>query len=216
MSEIELLSLKLKEVGVVVSEECLGQLLWFRDELLCWNRKINLTAIVDPCEAREKHLVDSLSLLPYLKPHGSVLDMGSGGGFPGIPLKIAQKSMAVWSVDAVGKKIAFQKHVGRILKLKGFTPIHARIEELPKKPELPSFETIVARAFAPLEDIVSLAEPLLAPGGHVVAMKGAEGLEEASAASQIMKEAGFVCKRSVQLKLPQSKAQRVLLFIGRD
>lgn len=216
MSEREQLSEMLQGVGVEISEDSLDQLLWFRDELLRWNRKINLTAISDPGEALEKHLVDSLSLLPYLRPDGNLLDMGSGGGFPCIPLKIVQKSILVWSVDAVAKKIAFQKHVGRALKLEGFTPFHARLEDLPKNPELPPFDMIVARAFAPLEDIISLAEPLLAPGGQVIAMKGADGLEEATAASQMMEEAGFACKNSVQLQLPQSKAKRVLLFIGRS
>lgn len=215
MSEREQLSEMLRGFGVNVSEDSLGQLLWFRDELLRWNQKINLTAIVEPGEAMEKHLVDSLSLLPYLRLDGNLLDMGSGGGFPCIPLKIAQNSISVWSVDAVAKKIAFQKHVGRALKLEGFTPFHARLEDLPKNPKLPSFDMVVARAFAPLENIISLAEPLLAPDGQVIAMKGADGLEEASSASQVMKEAGFVCKRAVQLELPQSKAKRVLLFIAR-
>jgi len=214
MSEREQLSELLRKINVTVAEEDLGKLLWFRDELLRWNRKINLTAITDPYEALEKHLVYSLLLLPYLRPDCHLLDMGSGGGFPCIPLKIAQKSLWVWSVDAVAKKIAFQKHVGRKLKLEGFTPFHARLEDLPKQPGLPPFDLIVARAFASLEEIVLLAKPLLAPGGQVIAMKGADGLEEATAAAQVMQEAGFTCKRTIPLQLPQSRAERVLLFIG--
>lgn len=215
MSEREWLSGLLRQIDVNVPEESLDQLLWFRDELLRWNHKINLTAITDPGEALEKHLVDSLTLLPHLKRNSRLLDMGSGGGFPGLPLKIARKDLLVWSVDAVAKKIAFQKHAGRCLKLQGFAALHSRLEDLPGNPSLPPFDLVVARAFAPLEEILRLAEPLLAPGGEVIAMKGAEGLEELSAADRLLSEVGFSYQRIVQLQLPESRAQRVLLIFAR-
>lgn len=216
MSEREHLTQMLQQVEVAVSDKDLDQLIWFRDELLRWNRKINLTAITDPGEALEKHLVDSLSLLPHLRTNCRLLDMGSGGGFPCIPLKIVQKDLLVWSVDAVAKKIAFQKHVGRRLRLQGFTPLHARLEDLPNHSGLPPFDLIVARAFAPLEDILRLAEPLLAPEGEVIAMKGAEGLEEMKNSIQWLQAAGFECKKIVQFQLPESRAQRVLMLIARS
>jgi len=216
MTDNELLQEMLLKIEVDLPDTALVQLLWFRDELLRWNKSINLTAITDPLSALEKHLVDSLTLLPYLGQPGALLDMGSGGGFPSIPLKIARPDVSIWSVDAVAKKIAFQKHVVRAMKLSNFTALHARLEALPHTSTLPQFDLIVTRAFSSLQDILSLADPLLDLNGQVVAMKGAEGLAELSDSAKMIKEAGFKCQRTVQMQLPQSKAQRYLLFFAKS
>lgn len=206
----------LQQIGVDLPAKALADLLWFRDELLRWNKKINLTAITDPVAALEKHLVDSLTLIPYIRSEGSLLDMGSGGGFPSIPLKIARPSYEIWSVDAVAKKISFQKHVSRSLKFRNFTPLHARLENLPAKEDLPPFDMVTTRAFAPLKDILSLAEPVLAKNGIVAAMKGADGLEELAENKKFLEESGFCCQRTVELELPLSKACRTLLFFEKE
>ncbi len=216
MTDNKLLQEMLLKIEVDLPDTALVQLLWFRDELLRWNKSINLTAITDPLSTLEKHLVDSLTLLPYLGQPGALLDMGSGGGFPSIPLKIARPDLTIWSVDAVAKKIAFQKHVVRTMKLSTFTALHARLEALPHTGTLPSFDLIVTRAFSSLQDILSLADPLLDLNGQVVAMKGAEGLAELSDSAKIIKEAGFKCQRIVQMQLPKSKAQRYLLFFSKS
>ena len=215
MTDREMLEEMLQKVEVRLAATALDELLWFRDELLRWNKKINLTAITDPFSTLEKHLVDSLALLPYLSQKGTLLDMGSGGGFPSIPLKIARPALAIWSVDAVAKKISFQKHVVRTLKLPNFTALHARLEDLPQHSTLPSFDWIVSRAFSSLQDMLSLAEPLLALNGQVIAMKGAGGLDELADSEKIIKEAGFECLKTEQMQLPQSKARRSLLFFSK-
>ena len=215
MAELERLRKMLNQIEVEMPEETLEALLWFRDELLRWNKRINLTAITDPSETLEKHLVDSLTLLPYLPHQGHLLDMGSGGGFPGIPLKIARPALSIWSVDAVAKKIAFQKHVARSLKMVGFTALHERLEDLPDIELMPRFDVVLARAFASLAEIVHLAKPLLTPRGEIVAMKGAEGLQELTESAAVLKDAGFGCTKKEQLQLPESKAQRILLFLTR-
>jgi 16S rRNA (guanine527-N7)-methyltransferase len=216
MPDRELLEEMLQQVSVDLPAKALTELLWFRDELLRWNKKINLTAITDPVATLEKHLVDSLTLIPYLKPEGSILDMGSGGGFPSIPLKIAKPFYKIWSVDAVAKKISFQKHVSRSLKFQDFTPLHARLEDLPAKKDLVPFDMVVTRAFAPLRDILELAEPVLAKNGIVVAMKAAEGMEELADNKEYLASLGFRCKRSIEMKLPRSKACRTLLVFEKD
>ncbi|OEU75450.1 MAG: 16S rRNA (guanine(527)-N(7))-methyltransferase RsmG [Desulfuromonadales bacterium C00003068] len=216
MPDRALLEEMLQQIDVVVSARALDELLWFRDELLRWNKKINLTAITDPVSTLEKHLVDSLTLLPYLDQQGTILDMGSGGGFPSIPLKIARSSYKIWSVDAVAKKIAFQKHVIRSLKVQGFTPLHARLEDLPCHNDLAPFDMVVTRAFAPLKDILALAKPLLAMNGIVVAMKGADGLAELAESEQYLQEDGFHCQRTVKLRLPRSQAKRTLLIFSQE
>ena len=216
MTDRELLQKMLEQVDVVLPATALDQLLWFREELLRWNKSINLTAITNPLSTLEKHLVDSLTLLPHLNQQGFLLDMGSGGGFPSIPLKIARPALTIWSVDAVAKKIAFQKHVVRTLKLTEFTALHARLEDLPHNETLPGFDLIVTRAFSSLKDMLSLAAPLLALNGQVLAMKGAEGLGELADSAEIIEEAGFNCSRTVQLQLPESKAHRCLLFFTKS
>lgn len=214
MPDRELLLEMLEQVKVLLPTKALDELLWFRDELLRWNKKINLTAITDPVSTLEKHLVDSLTLLPYLEPRGRVLDMGSGGGFPSIPLKIARSGYKIWSVDAVAKKIAFQKHVSRSLKFQEFTPLHLRLEMLPNTKAIDPFDIVVTRAFAPLKDILALAKPVLSSDGIVVAMKGADGMEELVESEGFLEEGGFCCRKTVQLELPRSKAKRTLLIFS--
>jgi 16S rRNA (guanine527-N7)-methyltransferase len=202
----------LMKMGVSVPEESLKDLLWFRDELLRWNRSINLTAITEPAEALEKHLVDSLTLKPFIPGGSTLLDIGSGGGFPALPLKIADPSLTVWSVDASGKKIAFQKHVARTLSLNRFNALHLRAEELPHYQNLPLFDFVVARAFSSIGTILRLSLPLLKEGGQVVAMKGAEASRELVDAGPDIAMNHMVCCHRHHLQLPSSGAIRSLLF----
>ena len=215
MSDTDKLRTMLLQLEIKLEEAILDRLIWFRDELLRWNRKVNLTAITDPNEALEKHLVDSLSLLPYLNNRSRMLDMGSGGGFPAIPLKIACPGLEILSVDAVGKKVAFQNHVARKLNLKKFKALHARLEKLQDDEAYRDYDYVVARAFADLGTIIGLAEPLLAKEGQIIAMKGGEGHQELKEKEKELAAAGLTCSRLVPLILPCSAAKRTLLFITR-
>ena len=191
-------------------------LLDFLDELLHWNRRVNLTAITDPLEAVEKHLVDSLTLLPLVGEKERVLDLGSGGGLPGIPLKIARPGLSILSVAAVRKKIDFPRHVVRRLGLSDFLPRHARAEELVGRSEAdPPFDLTVTRAVGPLRDLAKLAFPCLISGGRLIAMKGPEGEREAREAEPHLEELGLCCFELRKMLLPLSGAERVLVAIRR-
>ena len=204
---------QLAAFDICLDEQTLAAEVDFLSELLRWNKTHNLTAITDPGEAVEKHLVDSLTLLPYLDQGDSILDIGSGGGFPGIPLQIARPGLQIVSVDAVAKKIAFQRHAARRLKLRGFTPWHGRIEAVPQQPfAVNGFSLVVARAFASLQTLLELALPCLKPGGRIVAMKGADGEKELAAAGAWLALNGLCCYEQVLLELPRSGARRYLLF----
>ena len=120
----------LRKIDLNLSSASIFQLERLVDELLRWNPRRNLTAITDRDEVLEKHLVDSLTLLSFARQSTRLLDIGSGAGFPALPLKIVCPELAVVSVDAVGKKIDFQRHVVRSLGLQGFTALHARVETL--------------------------------------------------------------------------------------
>ena len=152
------------------------------EELLRWNRSRNLTAITERDAVLEKHLVDSLTLLPFALQARRLLDIGSGAGFPALPLKIVCPELAVVSVDAVGKKIDFQRHIVRLLKLQNFAALHGRIEPLQEQANYRAgFDLVTARALCGLADLLALAEPFLASGGRLVAMKGPEGHQEFAA-----------------------------------
>lgn len=207
---------QLEKLSLSVSAEAGRNLLRFLDELLHWNRRHNLTAITDPLDAIEKHLVDSLTVLPLLTGEERLLDIGSGGGFPALPLKISQPSLAVVSVDAVAKKIVFQRHVARILGLQGFEALHARAELLSDHPGYAAgFDVVISRAFASLPVFATMARPCLSPGGKIIAMRGAEVARELAEASQDFADLGLVCVERRHLRLPVSGAHRCLLVFQR-
>ena len=204
----------LAELNITIDSTQEERLLHFLDELLRWNRSINLTAITDRDEALVKHLVDSLTLLPLLRGDETLLDMGSGGGLPGLPLKILIPGLNLTSVDAVAKKISFQKHVIRTFALTGAVARHGRLEELGRESALAGyFDLVVARAFASLPDCVRLARPFLRPGGRLIAMKGPEGEKEVLAAEKIYTNAGFSLQQVKRLDLPGGNGERTLITL---
>lgn len=159
-------------MGISVTDMQAQQLFRHAEELLLWNKKINLTAITDPLEMAVKHFIDSVAPLPWLKQSASVLDLGTGGGFPGIPLKTVAPSLNMTLVDAIAKKINFTRQVIRQLGLTGISAIQARAEDLGAE-YAGGFDAVTSRAFASLGHFVSLAGPLVKEGGQLLAMKGA-------------------------------------------
>jgi len=206
---------QLQKLKLEISNDSLAQLELLVDELLRWTKRRNLTAITDRDEVLEKHLVDSLTMLPFARTAGRLLDIGSGAGFPALPLKIVCPALEVVSVDAVGKKIDFQKHVARKLGLSSFTGLHARIQNLQEEENYRAgFDLVTARALTSLEDLVAMAEPFLEPGGRLVAMKGPEGEQEFSAYRNRLSESGWSIALH-RLVLPRSGAQRCLIELAR-
>ncbi len=143
------------------------------------NEKVNLTAITDPDEIRVKHFTDSLAAIELIKTGATVLDIGSGAGFPGIPLKIARDDISVTLLDSVNKKVAFMNDVIADLGLKNIEAVHARIEDFPHKGE---FDVAVSRAVAELTTLAEYALPFVKVGGTFVAYKSEKAEAEAAAA----------------------------------
>ena len=145
-----------------------------------WNATYNLTAVRDLRAMTTQHLADCLAVLPALQarcPQGRVLDVGSGGGLPGVVIAILQPALTVTCVDAVGKKAAFIRQVASQLQLPNLQAVHARVQDL----KLPAFDLITSRAFASLADFTRWTTARLAPGGLWMAMKGKSPLEELAA-----------------------------------
>lgn len=142
-------------------------------ELMKWNQKTNLTAITDPLEIAVKHFLDSIIPVKMIPPNTSLLDIGSGGGFPGIPLKILIPSLSVTLIDASRKKVNFLKHVIRILELEGIEALHTRAEDFAGRPGVANqYDVIISRALSSMTAFVVTAFCFLKKGGVIVAMKG--------------------------------------------
>ena len=201
-----------KELGVSLSKGQLASLDLFAEELKKWNMKINLTAIKDDEGIALKHLVDSLSLLKVVRGPARLLDIGSGGGFPCIPVKIAQPDLDIVSVDAVIKKISFQKQAVRLLNLVAFQPMHVRAETLTEQ-YAGSFDWIVSRAFSELASFVAMAFPLMKSDGRLVAMKGRNAAEEVSAAERALDEIGVRVEIVHDFLLPGTDDARSLIVM---
>lgn len=167
------LSTGLDRLGLALSAAAQESLLRYAQELLKWNGKVNLTAITRPEEVAEKHLLDSLCVLPEVEGATHLLDLGAGAGLPGIPLAVALSQLRVTLVDAVAKKVAFIKsgalRAGVAERVKA---THVRAMGQPSSEGLPQVDRVIARAFMDLGPFLSLARPYLAPGGLVVAMLG--------------------------------------------
>ncbi len=159
--------------GIRLNEEQVEAFDLYLRELLKWNQKMNLTAIRSEKGVVLKHFLDSLSAYPFLSRRTSLLDIGSGAGFPGIPLKIVQPNLNLTLIDSVRKKIDFQKHVIRLLGLKGVEAIHSRIQDRETlEPLNERFDAVISRAFSNLETLLSVAFPFLRKGGILLAMRG--------------------------------------------
>ncbi len=142
-------------------------------ELIKWTQKINITTITDPIEVASNHFLDSLVPAQFIPPEATLLDIGSGGGFPGIPLKVILPKLSVTLIDASRKKTSFLKHVVRTLKLDNIEALHLRAEDLAIQPSyMNRFDVIISRALTSLGAFVRLALPLLADGGVIIALKG--------------------------------------------
>ena len=164
------------KLGIEVSEEQAALFAAHAREMMLWNRRINLTALTDPYEMAIKHYLDSIVAVPFIKPKASLLDVGSGGGFPGIPLKVMLPSVGMTLLEARRKRVSFLKHVIRSLDLVDVHVIHDRLERMTDLlPSHGGFDVIVSRAFSDLELFAAHTLPLLNPGGYLVAYKGKQG-----------------------------------------
>jgi 16S rRNA (guanine527-N7)-methyltransferase len=203
----QLLSSGAKELGVGLSGTQIDTCLLYLSELKKWNRKINLTAIKKDREIIIKHFLDSFSFIKGFAPGPGLelLDMGSGAGFPAMPLKIASPEMRVAMVESVKKKASFLRHIIRTLGLTGAEVIDKRTEEL--HDSLRSrFDAVTARAFATMDKVLAAGAPFLKQGGLVVLSRG----PEEGIAGGFLESSGFALERTELLTLPYSDYRRAI------
>ncbi|MFM0528272.1 16S rRNA (guanine(527)-N(7))-methyltransferase RsmG [Paraburkholderia strydomiana] len=199
------------EVGLELSDVQLGKLLDYVALLAKWNAVYNLTAIRDPRQMLIQHILDSLSIVPHLvqRNPGTVLDVGSGGGLPGIVLAIVRPDWGVTVNDIVHKKTAFQAQAKAELGLTNLSVVTGRVETLRPGAEVSAkFDVIVSRAFAELADFVTLARHLVAEQGAILAMKGVRPDDEIERLP-----AGAHVEHIVRLDVPFLDAERHLVTV---
>ena len=195
-----------RDLGLALDDRQLAALLTLQAELGEWNGRFNLTAIRDPEEMLRKHLLDSLAVLPFLEGR-TIGDVGTGAGFPGLPLAIADPGRRYTLVEATGKKARFVGHAVERLGIGNVTVVHARAETW-RAPA--PFDRVLARALGTLAEFIRVAGHLCAPRGRLLALKGRMPAAEVAALPQ-----GWRLLEAHELHVPGLAAERHLLELGR-
>jgi len=191
-------------------------LITYERELMDWNQKFNLTAIREMEAIRTKHFLDSFSCVLAWKanPPTRLVDVGTGAGFPGLPLKILYPNLQLTLVESVGKKAMFCQHITRVLGLDGVDVIQARAETLGQDPKhREAYDWAVARAVAQMNVLSEFLLPLVKVGGMMLAQKGESGPAEAQSAEGAMKLLGGRLKQVMQVNLPGVADDRFLVLV---
>lgn len=200
-----------EDMGTALDAMAIDRFELLENRLLRWNEHVNLTAITDPDEIAVKHFADSLSVFRAadFPKNSSVVDVGCGAGFPGLPMLIARPDLDVTFLDSVGKKLGFIKDVLKQSGLVGQT-LHARAEDVAHESEYrEQFDFAVSRAVAPLNILAEYAMPLIKAGGTFIAMKGAE--DEAELGENAVKVLGGKIEQVVYLKLPNGDTRNLVV-----
>lgn len=201
-------------MNVALEERALDLFDRYYRELLLWNEKMNLVSVRTPEDVLIKHFIDSLTPLPYIaRPQGRLLDIGTGGGFPGIPLQIAVPALQVFLLEASRKKSSFLRHLVRHLSLAQTTVIHARAEAATKDGAYRhTFDTVISRAAFKLPELLKTGLFFLSPGGLLIAMKGPSGEEE----KEIIDDLDVRCIACHDIRLPFDGGRRIIMLFQAD
>jgi 16S rRNA (guanine527-N7)-methyltransferase len=205
-------------LGIRLSQAQVEAFKWYASELLAWNKRFNLTAITDPRGVEIKHFLDSLTCLQVMgeRSSGRVVDVGTGAGFPGLPLKIVCPSLRLTLVESIGKKIDFCRYVIDGLGLEGVDVVHARAERVGHLLEhRQGNDWALARAVAAMPVLVEYLLPLLKLGGRAIVQKGETAPAEAHAAEEAIRILGGRVNQLIPLELPSVAEGRYLVVIDK-
>ncbi len=203
---------KANSIGIEISQKQAEQFYKYMELLLEWNEKMNLTAITDPEEVILKHFIDSLTIVPYLKEADTVIDIGTGAGFPGIPLKILEENKKFTLLDSLNKRIIFLQTVINELELKNIQAIHGRAEEFVSK-EREVYDIVTSRAVARLNVLLEYMLPFVKVGGRCICMKSFEIEEELKEAKKAIEILGGEIEKIDEITLPSTDIKRKIVVI---
>lgn len=221
---MKLLRLGCEEWGISLTEQQIAQFETYFHELVAWNQKFNLTSITEYEEVQTKHFLDSLAALPliaeelqaslpFLKPL-RLIDVGTGAGFPGVPLKIAVPALRLTLLDGTNKKIQFLHHLAKTLELGKVDIVQGRAEELGRQPAYrDQYDLVLGRAVAPLNTLVEYLLPLVSQGGLAVVYKGGSAAEEFMQARKAIDLLGGEVVRFAPVEVPFLDQKRFILLV---
>ncbi|MGB5218008.1 MAG: 16S rRNA (guanine(527)-N(7))-methyltransferase RsmG [Smithella sp.] len=169
-------------LGIDLNNQQLSQFAFYKNELLEWNARTNLISESSAGEIITRHFLDSLTALQFItKPRALIIDIGSGAGFPGLPLKIARPDLKIYLLEANRKKVSFLKHVMRVLQLESANVLHDRVENILKSDLWKEkFDILISRATFKMDELLTLGDFFLAPAGQLIAWKGPSVEQELS------------------------------------
>lgn len=207
---------KARQIDIFLGEKQIEQFYQYLNLLLEWNEKINLTAITEPKEVILKHFIDSFTIQKYIQEGQKVIDVGTGAGFPGIPLSIIKQNTEITLLDSLNKRILFLNEIISSLQLKNIRTVHARVEEFAKnKKERESYDIATSRAVAPLNVLLEYLLPLVKIGGKCICMKGSN-IEEIKEAENALTVLGGKIEKVENIILPNSDIQRNIILIKKE
>lgn len=203
-----------KKIGIVLEEEQIEQFYQYEKLLLIWNEKINLTAITKPEEIILKHFIDSMTIAKYIGANKTLVDVGTGAGFPGIPLKIIRKGIQITLLDSLNKRVQFLNEIIKQLELKEVETIHGRVEEFGKnKKYREKFDYATSRAVANLTTLSEYLLPLVKIEGKCICMKGSTVKEEIDQSQKAIAILGGKIEEIEAFQLPESDIDRHIVLL---
>ncbi len=208
---------KSKDLGVCFSVKQTEQFFEYMNLLIEWNEKMNLTAITEPEEIILKHFIDSITILKDIEDNSKIVDVGTGAGFPGIPLSIMNPTLKITLVDSLNKRLIFLQEVVNKLNLKNIEIVHARAEEFGQnKKYRECFDISTSRAVANLSTLSEYLIPLVKVNGKVISMKAADAINEINDAKKAIEILGGKIENIEEFNLPQSDIGRTIITIKKE
>lgn len=213
----EEMSKKSKILGVRFSVEQIEQFYKYMNLLIEWNEKMNLTAITEPKEIILKHFIDSLTILKYIDDNSKLVDVGTGAGFPGVPLSIMNPTLKITLVDSLNKRLIFLQEVVKELNLKNIEIVHARAEEFGQNKNCrEKFDIATSRAVANLATLSEYLVPLVKIDGKIISMKASNAKEEINDAKKAIEVLGGKIEKIEEFDLPESDIGRTIIIIDKN
>lgn len=206
------------EMGLNVDELIYNQFEIYRTHLLKWNEFVNLTRIVEKDDVYKKHFLDSLSvfLSQKIKKNSSILDIGTGAGFPGLPMKIFDSSLRVTLMDALKKRVDFLDFLSHELSVK-VECVHGRAEDFGQDPKYrENYDIVVSRAVSNLSILLEYTVPFVKKGGYFIALKGKNYQDEISSAKNALQQLGVCIERVMPVNIPKTNTEHQLIIIKKD
>ena len=202
-----------EQININLDNEMVNEFIIYKDLLKEWNEKINLTAITDEKEILIKHFIDSLTIEKYIPQNASLIDVGTGAGFPGIPMKITRKDIKLTLMDSLNKRLIFLENVVKDVKLDDVKIVHGRAEDVGKKQEFrEKFDIATARAVANMSVLLEYCLPFVKVGGSFICMKG-NNIEEIKEADKALEKLGGKIERIEKIYLPNTDIERNIIIV---